>query len=98
VQAYFFSLAWLFGTGSGAQMSYLLAGALVFVLVGTERILLSAVLGALIVLPVVVLEILVPYNTGLLGSATLFAVFVATVIANMAVLITIVTFALREAG
>ena len=98
VQAYFFSLTWLFGTGSGVQMSYLLAGAIVFVLVGTERILLSAVLGALVVLQVVVLEILVPYNTGLLDSATLFATFVATVIANMAVLIAIVTFALREAA
>ena len=28
-QAYFFSLTWLFGTGSGVQMSYLLAAALI---------------------------------------------------------------------
>jgi adenylate cyclase len=55
VQVYFFSLTWLFGTGGGVQMSYLVAAALVFVLFGTERILLSAVLGALTVLQVVVL-------------------------------------------
>ena len=29
--AYFFSLTWLLGTGSGVQMSYLLAGAIIFV-------------------------------------------------------------------
>jgi signal transduction histidine kinase len=96
--AYFFSLTWLLGTGSGVQMSYLLAGAIIFVVLGTERVLLSAVLGALAVLEVVVLQIMVPYNTGLLASATLFALFVFTVTANMAALIAIVTFALREAA
>ena len=96
-QAYFFSLTWLFGTGSGGQMSYLLAAALTFVLVGTERIFLSAVLGALVVLQVVVLQIMVPYNTGLLNSTALFAIFVFTVFANVTFLIAIVTFALREA-
>ena len=82
-QAYFFSITWLFGTGSGVQMSYLLAAALIFVLIGTERILLSAVLGALVVLQVVVLQIMVPNDTGLLNSAALFAVFVFTVTANV---------------
>ena len=98
VQAYLFSLTWLFGTGSGVQMTYLLAAALNFVLIGTERILLSAVLGVLVVLQVVVLQIMVPYNTGLLDSATLFALFVVMVIANVTFLIAIVTFALREAA
>jgi adenylate cyclase len=97
-QAYFFSITWLLGTGSGLQMNYLTAAALNFVVLGTERILLSAVLGALIVLQVVVLQIMVPYNTGLLASATLFAVFVGQVILNVAFLIAIVTFALREAA
>jgi signal transduction histidine kinase/CheY-like chemotaxis protein len=96
VQVYFFSLTWLYGTGSGLQMGFLLAAALIFVVLGTDRILLSAVLGALIVLQVVVLQIMVPYSTGLLNAATLFALFVFVVIANVTVLITIVTFALRE--
>src|SRR5262245_580073 len=75
-QAYFFSITWLLGTGSGVQMSYLTGAALNFVLIGTERILLSAVLGAMVVLQVVVLQIMVPYDTGLLGSTALFAAFV----------------------
>jgi signal transduction histidine kinase len=98
VQVYFFSLTWLYGTGSGLQMGFLLAAALIFVVLGTDRILLSAVLGALIVLQVVVLQIMVPYSTGLLNAATLFALFVFVVIVNVTVLITIVTFALREAA
>src|SRR5262249_27873973 len=95
--AYFFSITWLFGTGSGVQMSYLLAAALNFVVLGTERFLLSAVLVVAAVLQVVVLQTMVPYSTGLLASGTLFALFVFIVIANMTSLITIVTFALREA-
>jgi adenylate cyclase len=98
VQAYFFSLTWLFGTGSGVQMGFLTGAAINFVLIGTERILLSAVLGAMVVIQVVVLQIMVPYDTGLLSSATLFALFVTVAIANVTVLIAAVTFALREAA
>ena len=98
VQANLFSLTWLFGTGSGLQMTYLLAAALNFVLVGSEGILLSAILGVLVVLQVVVLEITVPYNTGLQDPVTLFGLFVAMVIVNVTFLIAIVTFALREAA
>jgi signal transduction histidine kinase len=98
VQAYFFSITWLIGTGSGVQMCYLVGAALNFVLFGTERILFSAVLGALIVLQVVVLQIMVPYNTGLLAPPTLFAAFVVILIANVTVLIATVTFTLREAA
>ncbi len=98
VQVYFFSLTWLFGTGSGGQMSYLVVAALNFAVWGTERILVSAVIGAVIVLQVVVLQIMVPYDTGLLDSAALLTTFVFTVIGNVTLLIAIVTFALREAA
>src|SRR5262249_10822396 len=98
VQANLFSLTWLFGTGSGLQMTYLVAAALNFVLVGSEGILLSAILGILVVLQVVVLEIAVPYNTGLQDPVTLFGLFVAMVMVNVTFLIAIVTLALREAA
>ncbi len=97
LQAHLFSLTWLFGTGGGWQMTYLTASALNFVLTGAERILFSAVLAALAALQVVVLQFMVPYNTGLLASATLFALFVAMVIVNVTTLIGIVTFVVREA-
>jgi signal transduction histidine kinase/CheY-like chemotaxis protein len=94
--AYFFASTYLFGTDSGVQPGYLLAASLVVVL--TERILLSAVLGVLAVLLLALLQIMVPYNTGLLDSAKLFTTFVGTVIAIVASSITFVTFALREAA
>ncbi len=94
--AYLFASTCLFGTGSGVQLSYLLAASLLVVL--TERILLSAFLGVLAVLLVAVLQIMVPYNTGLLDSANLFTIFLGTVIAIMASTMIVATFALREVG
>ena len=97
-QAYFFALTWLLGTGSGFQMAYFMATALIFVALGTERFLLLVIPGILAVLQVVVLQIMVPYDTGLLDSTALFTTFVITVTASMTVLIAIVTFALRQAA
>ena len=96
MQAYFFSLTWLVGTGSGMQMLYLMAAALVFVALDRERFFPLVVPGILAVLQIVVLQIMVPYDTGLLNSAQLFTVFVISVTASMATLMAIVTFALSE--
>jgi signal transduction histidine kinase/CheY-like chemotaxis protein len=96
LQAYLFSLTWLFGTGIGLQMLYLVAAALIFVF-GRERFFLFVVLGILAVLQVVVLQIMVPHDTGLLDSAALFANFVFTVTVTVAALIAIVTFIVSEA-
>ena len=96
--ALLFVVTYLFGTGTGLQTGYFVAAACTVVFLGTERILLSAVLCVLAALLVVVLQITVPYNTGLLDSATLFANFVATVFVTVILLMMIVTFALSEAA
>jgi len=75
-QAYLFSLTWLFGTGSGLQMPYLVAAAIIFVALDRERFLPLVISGILAVLEVVVLQIMVPYDTGLLESAELLTTFV----------------------
>ena len=98
LHVYLFVVIWLIGTGSGMQMYYLVAAGLVVLFCGTERILLSALFGILAVLLIVVLEILVPHDTGLQPPTTLFANFVATAIATCVILMTIVSFALREAA
>jgi signal transduction histidine kinase/CheY-like chemotaxis protein len=94
--AYFFAITCLFGTGIGLQMCYLTAGLLTAVVLGTEHILLSAVLGVLAVLQIVVLQIVVPYNTGLFDSGPVFANFAFTVTVTMATLMAIGIFTLRE--
>ena len=81
MQAYLFSLTWLIGTGSGLQMLYLVAAALIFVF-GRERFFLFVVLGILAVLQVVLLQIMVPHDTGLLDLAALLTTFVFTVTVN----------------
>jgi signal transduction histidine kinase/CheY-like chemotaxis protein len=96
MQAYFFSLTWLVGTGSGVQMLYLMAAALIFVALDRERFFPLVVPGILAVLQIVVLQVMVPYDTGLLNSAELFTTFVISVTASMGALIAIVTFALSE--
>jgi signal transduction histidine kinase/ActR/RegA family two-component response regulator len=96
MQAYLFSLTWLIGTGSGLQWPYLVAAALIFVF-GRERFFLFVVLGILVVLQVVVLQIMVPHDTGLLDSAALLTNFVFTVTFTLAILIAIVTFVVSEA-
>jgi signal transduction histidine kinase/CheY-like chemotaxis protein len=96
MQAYCFSITWLIGTGSGMQMLYLMAAALIFVGLDREHFFPLVVPGILAVLQIVVLQIMVPYDTGLLNSAELFTTFVISVMASMATLIAIVTFALNE--
>src|SRR5215475_7373610 len=95
---YFLALTYLLGTGSGIQMGYFVAAGLTLLFIGTERILLSALFCAVAVVLVVVLESLVPYNTGLLPSATLFANFVVVTAVNCILLMMIVFYALREAA
>jgi signal transduction histidine kinase/ActR/RegA family two-component response regulator len=97
MQAYLFSLTWLFGTGSGLQMAYLVVPAIIFVALET-RFLPLVISGILAVLQVVVLQIMVPYNTGLLDSAELLTTFVISVTSSTAALIAVVNFALSEAA
>ena len=78
------------------QMLYLMAAALIFVGLDREHFFPLVVPGILAVLQIVVLQIMVPYDTGLLNSAELFTIFVISVTASMATLIGIVTFALSE--
>jgi signal transduction histidine kinase/ActR/RegA family two-component response regulator len=96
MQAYLFSLTWLIGTGSGLQWPYLVPAVLIFIF-GRERFFLFVVLGILAVLQVVVLQIMVPHDTGLLDSAALLTNFVFTVTFTVAILIAIVTFVVSEA-
>src|SRR5262249_22764398 len=96
--AHFFVLIYLFGTRIGMQMYYLVVAGLTLVFIGPERVLLLAFFGALAVVLIVVLEILVPYDTGLAPPTILFLAFVVTTILTCIHLMVIVSFALREAA
>jgi signal transduction histidine kinase len=89
---------WLLGTGSGQSKIYLVVAALSLLYFGAERIAVSALFGALAVVLSIVLELLVPYNTGVESPARLFAGFAVGTIVTCAALLSIVTYALREAA
>jgi signal transduction histidine kinase/CheY-like chemotaxis protein len=86
------------GIGIGTSMFYWTAAGLAFALLGTERIVLVALLGVLAAVLVVVLEARVPYNTGVLSPTTLFwGAFVPVVATALFTLMATVYYALRTA-
>jgi adenylate cyclase len=58
-------LVFLFGTGAGMYFYYLLGSGLSVLFFGTEHIFLAAVFAALAAALIVVLQVLMPYDTGL---------------------------------
>ncbi len=96
--AYLFVMLCLTGTSTGMEWYYLVAVGLTLLFFGAERVLLAGFFGVLAWGLVVALHVLVPYDTGLHPPAVLFASFVATVAVSCFLLMTVVSFALREAA
>ena len=92
-----FVLVFLFGTGTGMQLYYFVGTALTVLFFGTEHIFLAAAFGAVAAALIIVLQVLVPYDTGL-QPAIVLGSFVANAIVGCGVLLLIVFYALREAA
>jgi adenylate cyclase len=86
----------LLGVGTGMQFYYLAIAALVIFFLGPKRFVLSAALAAVAGLLIIVLEMLVPRNTGLQPPTVMLASFIATIIASCVILFTIVSYGVRE--
>ena len=65
VYALLFRTVYQVGTGGGAYLHYLTATALGVLLIGTEHALLTAALAAVAAGLIILLHLIVPYNTGL---------------------------------
>jgi adenylate cyclase len=83
---HFFVLTYLVGTGTGMQMGYLVAAGLTLLFFSNQRVLLSAFFGALAVVFIVVLQILVPFDTGLQSPTMVFLGFIAATTVNCIIL------------
>jgi adenylate cyclase len=92
----FFLIIALVGTGAGMQLYYLVGAALAVLFFGTEHILLGAILTAVSAAIVIILEVLVPYDTGLELPSMLFGTFIVTVIASCGTLFMIVCYAFHQ--
>jgi adenylate cyclase len=78
------------------QFIYLVITALVILFLGTEHIVLSAVLYAAAATLVIALEIFVPRDTGLQPAVMTFTSFIITTIACCATLLTLLLYGVRE--
>ena len=84
------------GTGSGLQFYYLVSASLVVLVLGIERLVLSAAIVAFGVAAVIVLEIVAPDDRGLGPPWTLTVGFVSSAVAAAVMIFATVWYALRE--
>jgi len=89
-------LCWHLGTGSGLPFYYLVAATLMVLILGVEHIGLASVLAALGATTVIVLAILVPYNTGVQPDWSFRLGFILSVISAWVMVVAVVWYALRE--
>ncbi|WP_163896039.1 adenylate/guanylate cyclase domain-containing protein [Mycolicibacterium hippocampi] len=84
------------GTGSGLQFYTLVAASLAVLILGIERIVLTAVIAAIGVAMTVALELTVPHNRGLGPPWTLTAGFITAVATSAVMIIATIWYTLRE--
>jgi adenylate cyclase len=84
------------GTGSGLQFYYLVAAAIMLVVLGTDHIVLACVLSAIGAATVILLEFLVPNDTGAQPQWAFTTSFILTVITAWILAVAVLWFALRE--
>ncbi len=86
------------GTGVGIQFYYLLGVALTALFIGTEHIGLATAFSAVAAALIVVVQLTVPYDTGLLPATVFYTSIVINAVVSSGVLLSIVSYALREAA
>ncbi|SJM31761.1 adenylate/guanylate cyclase domain-containing protein [Mesorhizobium delmotii] len=89
---------WLLGTSIGIQFYFLIGVGLALLYVGPEYVALAAVSGAVAAFLITVLQLMVPYDTGLLPEWLFIASFVTNAFVSCGTLLLIVYYALREAA
>ena len=91
-----FATGWDLGTDSGSQLFFLVGACLVVLLLGIEHIVLASALAAVAAGLIIVVEFLVPRDTGLQPAWAQSTGFVITAISSVIVVVVTVWFALRD--
>jgi adenylate cyclase len=91
-----FAICWILGTGSGLQLYFLVAACLVVLQLGSDRIILAAILTAIAAGLVITLQFLVPFDTGVQPAWFMSLGFVITTISACVMAVATVWYALRE--
>ncbi|ORV32219.1 adenylate cyclase [Mycolicibacterium confluentis] len=91
-------MAWTIGTGSGLQFYFLISVSIVVLVLGADRIALASALVAVGAILVVVLELNVPRNTGVMPDWALTVGFISSVVSACLMAFATVWYVLREVG
>jgi adenylate cyclase len=89
-------VCWHLGTGSGMPFYYVVAATLMVLILGVDHIVLASVLAALGAATALVLQLYVPYNTGVEPDWAFRLGFVLTVISAFVMVVAVVWYAMRE--
>lgn len=91
-----FLMTWDIGTDAGLQFYYLVSVSLLVLILGIERIALAAVLAGLAAVLTIVLEVVVPGDTGLQPAWTMKVGFATSVVGACLMSFATIWYALRE--
>jgi adenylate cyclase len=91
-----FASCWDVGTGSGAQLFFIVGACLVVLVLGTEHIFLASCLAAVSAALVIATEFLIPRDTGLQPAWAQSTGFVITTISACVMVVVTMWFALRD--
>jgi adenylate cyclase len=91
-----FAIIYTIGTGINLQFAYLGGAALAVLYFGTEHIALAWAFGAVGATLAIVLQVTVPYDTGLLPAPLFYMNIVTSVVASYGIVLLVVSYALRE--
>ena len=94
--AIIFAICSMIGTGTGMPMQYLVALAIMALILGNDHVAVSAAFALLAAFLILALELAVPANTGMLPQAHMIVSLVATVAGSSIILFAIVLYALRD--
>jgi adenylate cyclase len=93
-----FVICAMVGTDTGMPMQYLVAAAIMALVLGRDHVVLSAMFAALAALLIIILESAVPAETGIQPRAYTLINLVVTVLGSSVILFAIILYALREAA
>ena len=96
--AIIFTICSMVGTDTGMPMQYLVAAAIMVLILGADHLAISVALTVLAALLIIALELLVPADTGIRSTAHTLISLIANVVGSSAILFAIVLYAVRDAA
>ena len=96
--AIIFTICSMVGTDTGMPMQFLVAAAIMVVILGADHLAIGVALTVLAALLIIALELFVPADTGIRSRAHTLISLVANVVGSSAILFAIVVYAVRDAA